>query len=184
MPYSKERRLYQNQDKKMSEGKWNDNLSWEFFLAENIPDKKLCTAVCCVTIYKNKLVLVKNKRGWELPAGHVEDGEDIIAATFREVLEETGLQLQKTPTLFGYKRVTAQTPVLKDEAANIYYPFPNSYVGFFFAETVDSEGLETFNDVSELTYASYQEARALLSSAKQYEGILEYLISNRRINID
>jgi 8-oxo-dGTP pyrophosphatase MutT (NUDIX family) len=35
-------------------------------------------------------------RWWELPGGGVEDGEDEVAATVREVLEETGLAVDPT----------------------------------------------------------------------------------------
>lgn len=174
----------QPKDRKISEGRWNDNLSWDFFLSDRIPDESLCTAVCCVTVCRNKLVLVENKRGWEIPAGHVEENEDVVKATLREVLEETGLHLQQRPVLFGYKRVTAQTPVLRNEVTNTYYPFPHAYVGFFFAEASDLESQETFSDVAGLKFATYEEAKALLSSGKQYDGMLEHLVSNKLIKVD
>ena len=37
------------------------------------------------------LMLRSPRRGWEFPGGQVEEGEDLIAALQREVLEETGI---------------------------------------------------------------------------------------------
>ena len=40
--------------------------------------------------------------GWEIPAGRVEAGEDVMAAAAREVLEETGWRPAGLRPLFGY----------------------------------------------------------------------------------
>lgn len=50
-------------------------------------------------------ILVQDRRkkdwpGWTFPGGHVEPEESILAATIREIQEETGLLIQ--PTLKGY----------------------------------------------------------------------------------
>jgi len=39
------------------------------------------------------LLICHPRRGWELPQGHVEAGEDLLAAACREVLEETGYRV-------------------------------------------------------------------------------------------
>ncbi|MCU1592772.1 MAG: hydrolase, partial [Frankiales bacterium] len=40
--------------------------------------------------------------GWEIPAGKVEEGEEVLEAAAREVLEETGWQPSGVRPLFGY----------------------------------------------------------------------------------
>jgi 8-oxo-dGTP diphosphatase len=41
-----------------------------------------------------QVLLIRHyKRGWELPQGRVEDGEDLMAALHREVREETGVEI-------------------------------------------------------------------------------------------
>ena len=50
---------------------------------------------------KSEICFIKSLRyttqkiEWELPAGGVEKGEDVLAAAEREVMEETGFKLEK-----------------------------------------------------------------------------------------
>ena len=39
------------------------------------------------------LMLLSPRRDWEFPGGQVEEGEDLVAALQREVLEETGISV-------------------------------------------------------------------------------------------
>ena len=42
-----------------------------------------------------QILLVKTpRRGWELPGGQVEQGEDLIQALIREAREESGCEVQ------------------------------------------------------------------------------------------
>ena len=50
------------------------------------------TRVICVSKYKDKYVFSYNKKrkGWEIPGGHIEEGESWQEAAKREMYEETG----------------------------------------------------------------------------------------------
>jgi len=47
----------------------------------------------------NKVLLLRNERGWDLPGGHVKEGEDIVSGLKREVFEETGLSISDVTSL-------------------------------------------------------------------------------------
>ena len=53
------------------------------------------TAGAVVIRDDNKILLIEGpQRGWELPGGHVEEGESIHHALKREVKEETGIDIK------------------------------------------------------------------------------------------
>lgn len=58
----------------------------------NSVDYSALTRVVCVARYKGKFVYCKHKyrSTWELPGGHIEQGEDWLTAAKREMFEETG----------------------------------------------------------------------------------------------
>lgn len=56
--------------------------------------KHRLTAGALIRNQKNDVLLIKNPtRGWELPGGHVEEGESIMEALKREIKEETGIDI-------------------------------------------------------------------------------------------
>ncbi|SDZ41247.1 mutator mutT protein [Evansella caseinilytica] len=57
--------------------------------------KHVITAGAVILNEEAQILLKKDpKRGWELPGGHVEQGETIKAAVIREVKEETGIDIE------------------------------------------------------------------------------------------
>ena len=63
----------------------------KLFSLEEIKNPEL-TRVVCITKYNDKLVYVKHqdRNTWELPGGHIEEGETWQEACKREMYEETG----------------------------------------------------------------------------------------------
>ena len=68
--------------------------------ADNLPNEKnfepmqdLDMSVKAVVLRNGLVLLLKNKKGWDLPGGHIRQGEDKITALLREIFEETGLKV-------------------------------------------------------------------------------------------
>ena len=68
-------------------------------------EEKEYTRVVCVCQYKGNYVFSFNKKrnGWEIPGGHIEEGETWEEAAKREVYEETGATKVKITPVCVYK---------------------------------------------------------------------------------
>lgn len=66
-----------------------------------------CVGFVALLEQPDKFVIIKNKRGWDIPGGHIESGEEPYEAFRRELLEESGcelLQAQPTAVLVSNKK--------------------------------------------------------------------------------
>lgn len=68
-------------------------------------DESEYTRVICVCRYKDKYLFSYNKKreGWEIPGGHIEEGETWEEAVKREMYEETGATKIKVTSVCVYK---------------------------------------------------------------------------------
>lgn len=62
-------------------------------------DSDISAVVALVFNKRGQLLVVRNLRGWDMPGGHLENGEAPVEALRREVLEEACATI-KTPRLF------------------------------------------------------------------------------------
>jgi 8-oxo-dGTP diphosphatase len=81
-------------------------------------------------------------RGWNPPGGHVERGEDALAAALREAKEETGADLADVRP-FGYQHISIDTP----EPVKPGYPHPESFQVFFIGRVVSLGPFEETEEV-------------------------------------
>lgn len=58
------------------------------------------------------LLIRHQKRGWEIPQGKVEEGEGLIEALLREILEETGVEIEPGPLGAVYSKIVPPSAVV------------------------------------------------------------------------
>ncbi|HSX01742.1 MAG TPA: NUDIX hydrolase [Candidatus Saccharimonadia bacterium] len=135
-------------------GNWGENVSWELYEASGLPPAELCTAVMCVAIANEKIVLACSERGWGMLGGHIEDGETLDAALRREALEEGGFIIRQHK-LFAVRKITAK--IQASQRPGKSYPFPVSYMTYYWATTDESLQKPTGEEIIESGSFSIEE---------------------------
>jgi 8-oxo-dGTP diphosphatase len=80
--------------------------------AENNP-RHTTVVGCLVRNDANEVLLIKHyKRGWEIPQGRVEEGENLLEALHREVLEEAGVEIEPGPLAVIWSMLTPPSAVI------------------------------------------------------------------------
>lgn len=68
---------------------------------------------CLVRNELDQVLLVRHqRRGWEIPQGRVEEGEELLTAVHREVLEETGVTIELGPLAAIHSKVSPPPAVI------------------------------------------------------------------------
>lgn len=121
-----------------------------------MPRLDLVTAALAL-VFSDEGFLMTNlrSRGWDIPGGHIIDGESPEAAVVREVQEETGVLISPS-ALLGHQWIRIEgTP--KDYP----YPIPDSYQVFFLARPVLNRGRVVGEETSGARFWPVDEARDL-----------------------
>lgn len=66
------------------------------YIDENyvLPERELISSVFLLAIKDTKILAIENERGWDMPGGHLEEGETIREGLVREVEEEGGASFE------------------------------------------------------------------------------------------
>jgi len=91
--------------------------SIEFIPTSLIPKNIHFTAIKMFIFRNENILLTKVPRGWDIPTGHIEQGETLIETARRETKEETGAKLI-TAQFIGYFKLLK----LKENKENKRYP--------------------------------------------------------------
>lgn len=165
----------------LAEGNWGKNILWTFFISQEIPNLKECSAVFCVPIYRDRIVLVYHPtRGWSFPGGHLEPKESLTDAVRREVLEETGLTIRNFK-LFGYKKITHLKPVKHRDYPQLY-PFPFAYIPYCLTLLQESSDMDTITKSSEVEAVPFNTALSRLAGPEKNHVVLKYILESKLLS--
>lgn len=94
-----------------------------------------------------RVLLIRNpRRGWEVPGGQVDEGESLLAALKREVLEEAGVKIQPGALTGIYHNLTSSPKLI--------FSFLGSWVSgdlITTAESLESEWVARDQVLSRIT---------------------------------
>jgi 8-oxo-dGTP diphosphatase len=94
---------------------------------------------CLVRNEDNQVLLIKHyKRGWEIPQGRVEEGENLLDALRREVREEAGVEIEPGPLAVVWSMLTPPSAVI--------FTFLGRYAGGELRCSDDSVGASWFSE--------------------------------------
>lgn len=119
-----------------------------------------------VTDAEERILLVRvASRGWEMPGGQVERGEDLIRALQREVEEESGCRVEIRTLIGVYSKVTP----------------PEMVLHLFRCRYVNGEARPGEEAVPEVGWFRPEQARRLVTHAPSAQRLADALLSGSEV---
>ena len=118
---------------------------------------------CLVRNESNAVLLIRHhKRGWEIPQGRVEQGENLVDALRREVQEEAGVEIEPGPLGAVWSMIS--------ESPAIIFTFLGHYKGGDLAATGDSVEAGWFSEAGALEKVTGSVMRGRLMALLAFNG--------------
>lgn len=122
---------------------------------------------CLVRNANDEILLIRHhKRGWEIPQGRVEEGENLIDALHREVREEAGIEIEKGALAAVWSKVTAPPAVI--------FTFLGRYLSGDLAPTGDSAEARWIAPDKALEEVSNTVMKERLQVLLHFDGTINY----------
>lgn len=93
---------------------WNGGaVEVDFIVGHPPKDLPVSASGAFTFLEPSQLVITKNQRGWDLPGGHVEEGETVLESLHREIREEIEGRIIADPVMLGYRLAKEMRPHAK-----------------------------------------------------------------------
>jgi 8-oxo-dGTP diphosphatase len=112
------------------------------------------------------LLIRHHRRGWEIPQGRVEEGENLVDALHREVREEAGVEIEVGPLAAVWSMVTPPPAVI--------FTFLGRYKAGDPAGTGDSVEAAWFAQTEAVAKVTGTVMRARLEALLEFDGTVCY----------
>lgn len=129
--------------------------------------KHILVVSCLIRNLQNQILLVKHHiRGWELPQGKVEEGEGLVFALSREVLEETGVTISHAKLAVVWSKVSLP--------ATIIFCFAARYASGELTPSEETPSVEWCTEAEAGQRISHPVNRDRINALLESDGILQF----------
>jgi 8-oxo-dGTP diphosphatase len=122
---------------------------------------------CLVRNSSDEVLLIRHhRRGWEIPQGRVEEGENLIDALRREVWEEAGVVIEPGPLGAIWSLLTPSSALI--------FTFLGRYLSGELLTSGDSEEAAWFSEAEAVEKVTGSVMRERLTTLLNFDGTVMY----------
>jgi len=142
----------------------------QFHVSDKMPHGDIVTAMCAI-VKDGCLLMVKPRRGWGLPGGHIEPGETPEQCAIRECKEEASV-IVKNLKLIGYW----ETKKIKSLESNQKYP-NKGYQLLYISNNAEVLPFSATHESSARKYIPFAKVGQYHPRYQDFKEVLHYIIN-------